>query len=82
MGEELAPKPHCTAEITQNLSVLISTASHFSIYRQPTTTLGTAAPTYKPHSRNVRAAPRFSPTRFIPLPPSRRFLWNLITSKL
>ena len=53
-------------EITQNLSVSISTASHFSLYRQPTTTLGTAAPLYNPHSRNRRAAPRFSPTRFIP----------------
>jgi len=37
------------------------------IYRQPTTTLGSAAPLYKTHSRNRRAAPRFSPTRFIPL---------------
>ena len=30
------------------------------------TALRTAAPLYKTHSRNVRAAPRFSPTRFIP----------------
>jgi hypothetical protein len=30
-------------------------------------TLGTTAPIYKTHSPNVRAAPRFSPTRFIPL---------------
>jgi len=30
-------------------------------------TLRAAAPLYNPHSRNVRAAPRFSPTRFIPL---------------
>jgi len=27
------------------------------------TTRGTAAPLYKTHSRNDRAAPRFSPTR-------------------
>src|SRR2546427_6150552 len=29
-----------------------------------------------------RAAPRFSPTRFIPLPLLRRFLWSLIASRL
>src|SRR5262249_6528604 len=43
-----------------------STFSHLSIYHYRSAILATPAPLYNPHSRNVGAAPRFSPTRFIP----------------
>src|SRR5262245_44223677 len=50
----------------QNLPAPNSTFSHLSIYHYRSAILATPAPLYNPHSRNVGAAPRFSPTRFIP----------------
>jgi hypothetical protein len=63
----MVPKPRYTVTITENPSTPISIFTHLPSDREPRTTLCAAAPLYNPRSRNVRAAPRFSPTRFIPL---------------
>ena len=57
---------HCIAAITEKLSASISTFAHLPVYRSQSATLRSAAALYNPHSRNGTAAPRFSPTRFIP----------------
>ena len=67
LWEEVAPEPHCTVAITENLSASISTFSHIPLYRQQRAALCAVQVLSNPHSRNVRAASRFSPTRFIPL---------------
>jgi hypothetical protein len=62
-----APKPHCALAVTKHLSAPISTLTHKPFYRQSSTPLCTAPLLYNPHSRGFCVAPRFSPTRFIPL---------------
>jgi len=50
----------------KSVGVYLNLLPLFDLFRLRRTTLRAAAPLYNPHSRNVRAAPRFSPTRFIP----------------
>jgi hypothetical protein len=64
--------------MTKNLSAAISTLTHKPFYRQSSTPLGAAAVLYNPHSRGLCAAPRFSPTRFIPPSHLIDFFRNLI----
>jgi len=65
--DPLRPVAHCAVAITANLSVPSANATQLSSYRCPTTTPDTAAPIYKTHGRNVRAAPRLYPIRCLDL---------------
>jgi hypothetical protein len=63
--EEVAVKPDCIVVITQNLPASNLTFTDSPFYHPSNIPL-CAALLSNPHSRSLRAAPRFSPTRFIP----------------
>src|SRR4029453_9030939 len=64
--EEVAVKPDCIVVITQTLSPSNSTFTDSPFYHPSNIPLCAALLLSNPHSRSLRAAPRFSPTRFIP----------------
>jgi hypothetical protein len=64
--EEVAVKPDCIVVITQNLPASNPTFTDSSFYHPSNIPLCAALLLSNPHSRSLRAAPRFSPTRFIP----------------
>ena len=64
--EKVAVKPDCIVLITENLSASISTFTDSPFYHPSNIPLCAALLLSNPHSRSLRAAPRFSPTRFIP----------------
>jgi hypothetical protein len=71
-----------TLAITENFSVPILTSTDTPIDRYRVTALHAIAVLSNPHSRNCTAAPRFSPTRFIPPARLQRSRRNLIASSL
>src|SRR4029434_7625898 len=64
--EKVAVSPDCIVLITQNLSASNSTFTDSPFYHPSNIPLCAALLLSNPHSRSLRAAPRFSPTRFIP----------------
>ena len=68
--------------LTHNRAPLLSiTTTPWRSYHGKVT-LGDTALYYNPHSRSLAAAPRFSPTRFIPLAILRRYCRDLIATML
>ena len=64
--EEVAVKPDCIVVITRNLPASNSIFTDSPFYHPSNIPLCAALLLSNPHSRSLRAAPRFSPTRFIP----------------
>src|SRR5262245_49935645 len=64
--EEVTAKPDRIVVITQNLPASNSTFTDSPFYHPSNIPLCAALLLSNPHNRSFRAAPRFSPTRFIP----------------
>src|SRR5262249_40431981 len=64
--EEVAAKPDRIVVITQTLPASNSTFTDSPFYHPSNIPLCAALLLSNPHNRSFRAAPRFSPTRFIP----------------
>ena len=67
LDQQRAPKAHRAVAITQPSPASISTFTDSRSYHPSCIPLCSAPLLSNPHSRTLRAATRFSPTRFIPL---------------
>jgi hypothetical protein len=62
----MAAKAHGAVAITEHLPASIPTYTDSPSFHPPSIPLCAALLLSNPHSRRLRVAPRFSPTRFIP----------------